>query len=43
MVVHYPKEGGTDDDDWYDNAITETYVTNIVDDKLVTKELEGME
>lgn len=44
MVIHYPKEHpGEDEDDWLDIAIPETYVTQIKDDKLVTRELEGLE
>jgi hypothetical protein len=27
MVVHYPKEGATEDDEWLDIAIPETNVT----------------
>jgi len=37
MVIHYPKAGGTDDDEWFDNAIAETYITVIKDDKLITQ------
>ena len=43
MVIHYPKDNAGEDDDWLDIAIPETYVTVIKDDKLVTKELEGLE
>lgn len=43
MVIHYPKVNGTDDDEWFDVAIPETYVTHIKDDKLLTNALEGLE
>lgn len=43
MVVHYPKDDGTDDDEWLDIAIPETLVTLIKNDKLVSEALEGME
>jgi adenylyl cyclase-associated protein len=43
MVVHYSKEGASEDDEWLDIAIPETNVTTIKGDKLVTECLEGME
>ena len=41
MVVHYPKDNAKEDDDWLDIAISETYVTCIKHDNLVTNALEG--
>jgi hypothetical protein len=43
MVVHYPKEGATEDDEWVDIAIPETNVTCIKDDNLHTVAMEGIE
>jgi hypothetical protein len=43
MVVHYPKDGAGEDDEWLDVAIAETYVTSIKNDKLFSEPLEGME
>ena len=43
MVVHYPKEGGTEDDEWIDFPIPETYVSTIKNDAIVTEQLEGLE
>ena len=43
MVVHYPKDGAGEDDEWLDIAIPETNVTQIKNDKLVSEALEGME
>lgn len=43
MVLHYPIENATEDDEWLDIAIPETNVTQIKHDKLHTEALEGME
>jgi adenylyl cyclase-associated protein len=43
MVVHYPREGAGEEDEWLDIAIPETNVTQIKNDKLVSEALEGME
>ena len=43
MVVHYPKDDATEDDEWLDIAISETYVTSLSKDILKTVPLEGME
>ena len=43
MVVNYPKENATEDDEWLDIAIPETYVTVLKGDKLVTVPLEGLD
>ncbi len=43
MVVHYPKQEATEEDEWFDIAIPETNVTVIKNDKLCTEALEGME
>jgi len=43
MVVHYPKEGAGEDDEWLDIPIAETYVTVLKNDKLDTTPMEGLE
>ena len=43
MVVHYPIENATEDDEWLDIAIPETLVTVIKNDRLHTTSLEGLE
>jgi len=42
-VLHYPKVNGTEDDEWYDIGIAETFVTVIKDDRLHTEALESVE
>lgn len=36
MVVHYPAVNPTEDDEWLDISIPETFETNIKGDALVT-------
>lgn len=43
MNIHYPKEGGTDEDDWIDMCIPETFITVIKNDKIDTVPMEGLE
>jgi Adenylate cyclase associated (CAP) C terminal len=43
MVVHYPKEGASEDDEWVDIAIPETNVTQLKNDSLHTVPMEGIE
>ncbi len=43
MVVHFPKENATEDDEWFDIAIPETNVTVLKADKLMTSPMEGMD
>lgn len=43
MVLHYPKHNATEDDDWLDIPIPETYVTIIKDDFPHTVPVEGLE
>ncbi len=43
MVLNYPKEGATDDDEWLDIAIPETFEVKIQDDIPKAIALEGME
>lgn len=43
VVVHFPKENATDDDEWLDFPIAETFLTVIKGDMLNTEPLEGMD
>ncbi len=43
MVLHYPKDGAGEEDEWLDIAIPETNVTQIKADKVMSEALEGME
>eukprot|EP00347_Sterkiella_histriomuscorum_P014950 403358884 len=43
VVVNFPKTGGTDEDEWFDVGIPETFVTTIKDDKLKTEIHEQVE
>lgn len=43
VVIHYPKTGGTDEDEWFDVGIPETFVTTIKNDKLKTEIHEQVE
>ena len=43
MVLHYPQENGTEDDEWIDYCIPETFVSIIKNDKIETTEMEGLE
>jgi hypothetical protein len=43
VVLHYPKEGAGEDDDWLDIGIPETLVTHIKADKVVSSPLDAME
>jgi hypothetical protein len=43
VVIHFPKEGHKEDDEWLDQPIAETFLTVIRNDKIVTEALEGME
>ena len=43
VVLHYPKDGAGEDDEWLDIGIAETQVTQIKNDKLHTGPLDSME
>ena len=43
MVLHYPQENGTDEDEWIDACIPETFVTVIKNDKIEIAPMEGLE
>lgn len=43
MVIHYPKHNGTEDDEWIDMPVPETFVTVIKEDVLTTEAMEGLE
>ena len=43
MVIHYPKENGTEDDEWLDAPVPETFVSVLKKDQLVSEPLEGLE
>lgn len=43
VVIHFPKENPSEDDEWLDQPIAETFLTVIRGDKLSTEPLEGME
>ena len=43
IVIHFPKENPTEDDEWLDVPISETFLSVIRNDKLTTAPLEGME
>jgi len=38
MVLHYPKEGAGEEDEWVDMPIPESYVSMIKKDSIVTAE-----
>jgi hypothetical protein len=42
MVIHFPKENATEDDDWLDIAVPETNVTVIKNDGLHTGPLDAL-
>ena len=43
MVVHYPKEGADEEEEWLDIAVAETTVSHIKGDRLVSEALESLE
>jgi len=43
VVINYPKEGATEDDEWLDIALPETFVSVIKNDSVKTDALESME
>lgn len=43
VVIHYPKENATEDDEWLDMPIAETFLSVIKNDRITTEPLEGME
>lgn len=36
MVLHYPKENATEDDEWIDAYIPETFISSIKNDQIDT-------
>jgi hypothetical protein len=43
MVIHYPAVNPTEDDEWLDVAIPETFETHIKGDTLVTQPVDFAE
>ena len=43
MVVHYPKENATEDDEWLDVPVPETFISVLKSDQLHTEAMEGLE
>lgn len=43
MVLHYPKENATEDDEWIDTYVPETFISYIKDDVIQTAPMEGLE
>lgn len=43
VVLHFQKDNATEEDEWLDIPIAETFLTLIKNDKLTTEPLEGME
>ena len=42
MTLHYPPEVPTEDDEWIDVSIPETFITTIKNDKVGCVPLEGL-
>ena len=43
VVLHYPKTGATEEDEWFDMGVAETFLTVIKNDKVHTEALESVE